>query len=102
MSPWSDWKDICRSFLNAKDDPDLLKVFVNTMLGETWEIKDRSGVPEQLYARREKYDAEVPNGVLVLTMGVDTQDNRLEYEIVGWDAQDSPWKIEWTEAWSGK
>jgi len=24
------------------------------------------------------------------------------YEIVGWDAQDSPWTIEWTEAWSGK
>ena len=93
MSPWSDWKDICRSFLNAKDDPDLLKVFVNTMLGETWEIKDRSGVPEQLYARREKYDAEVPNGVLVLTMGIDTQDNRLEYEIVGWDREEQSWGI---------
>lgn len=93
MSPWSDWKDICRSFLNAKDDPELLKVFVNTMLGETWEVRDRSGVPEQLYARREKYDAEVPNGVLVLTMGVDTQDNRLEYEIVGWDREEQSWGI---------
>ena len=93
MSPWSDWKDICRSFLNAKDDPELLKVFVNTMLGETWEVRDRSGVPEQLYARREKYDAEVPDGVLVLTMGVDTQDNRLEYEIVGWDRDEQSWGI---------
>ena len=93
MSPWSDWKDICRSFLNAKDDPELLKVFVNTMLGETWEVRDRSGVPEQLHARREKYDAEVPEGVLVLTMGVDTQDNRLEYEIVGWDREEQSWGI---------
>ena len=93
MSPWSDWKDICRSFLNAKDDPELLKVFVNTMLGETWEVRDRSGVPEQLHARREKYDAEVPDGVLVLTMGVDTQDNRLEYEIVGWDRDEQSWGI---------
>ena len=93
MSPWSDWKDICRSFLNAHDDPELLKVFVNTMLGETWEVRDRSGVPEQLYARREKYDAEVPDGVLVLTMGVDTQDNRLEYEIVGWDRDEQSWGI---------
>ena len=24
------------------------------------------------------------------------------YEIVGWDEQGSPWKIIWTEAWSGK
>lgn len=93
MSPWSDWKDICRSFLHAGDDPELLKVFVNTMLGETWEIRDRSGVPEQLYGRREKYDAEVPDGVLVLTMGVDTQDNRLEYEIVGWDRDEQSWGI---------
>ena len=93
MSPWSDWKDICRSFLNAHDDPDLLKVFVNTMLGETWEVRDRSGIPEQLHARREKYDAEVPDGVLVLTMGVDTQDNRLEYEIVGWDREEQSWGI---------
>lgn len=93
MSPWSDWKDICRSFLNAHEDPELLKVFMNTMLGETWEIRDRSGVPEQLYGRREKYDAEVPDGVLVLTMGVDTQDNRLEYEIVGWDRDEQSWGI---------
>lgn len=93
MSPWSDWKDICRSFLEAKDDPELLKVFVNTMLGETWEMRDRSGIPEALHARREIYDAEVPNGVLVLTMGIDTQDNRLEYEVVGWDRQDQSWGI---------
>ena len=93
MSPWADWKDICRSFLDAHDDPELLKVFVNTMLGETWEVRDRSGVPEQLYARREKYDAEIPDGVLVLTMGVDTQDNRLEYEIVGWDRDEQSWGI---------
>lgn len=93
MSPWSDWTDICRSFLKAKDDPELLKVFVNTMLGETWEMKDRSGVPEKLHGRREIYGAEVPPGVLVLTMGIDTQDNRLEYEIVGWDRQEQSWGI---------
>jgi len=56
-------------------------------------VRDRSGVPEQLYARREKYDAEIPDGVLVLTMGVDTQDNRLEYEIVGWDRDEQSWGI---------
>ncbi len=95
MSPWSDWTDICRKFLraNAKKDPELLKVFVNTILGETWEVRDRSGVPEKLYARRETYDAEVPKGVLVMTMGVDTQDNRLEYEVVGWDRDEQSWGI---------
>ena len=93
MSPWSDWKDICLSFLKAKDDPEQLKVFHNTMLGESWELRDHSGVPEQLYDRREHYNAEVPTGVLVLTMGLDTQDNRLEYEVVGWDRTEQSWGI---------
>lgn len=93
MSPWSDWKDICRKFLKGKDDPELLKTFYNTILGETWEIKDRSGTPEKLYARREHYNAEVPTGVLVLTCGMDTQGNRLEYEVVGWDRDEQSWGI---------
>lgn len=93
MSPWSDWTDICRSFLKAHDDPELLKVFVNTMLGESWEMRDRSGVPEALHARREIYNAEVPTGVLVMTMGMDTQDDRLEYEVVGWGREEQSWGI---------
>lgn len=93
MSPWSDWKDIVRSFLKAKDDPELLKVFYNTMLGETWEVRDRTGAPEKLHARREHYNAEVPTGALVLTMGIDTQDNRLEYEVVGWSRDEESWGI---------
>lgn len=93
MSPWSDWNDIALNFLQAKDDPELLKVFHNTMLGESWEMRDRSGVPEKLYERREHYNAEIPSGVLVLTMGVDTQDNRLEYEVVGWSRKEESWGI---------
>ena len=94
MSPWSDWRDIALSFLHAKDDPEALKVFYNTMLGESFEIREKSGEPEKLYARREHYNAEVPTGVLVLTMGMDTQDNRLEYEVVGWDRNEQSWGIE--------
>ncbi len=93
MSPWSDWKDIVRKFLKAKNDPEKLKTFYNTMLGESWEIHTNSGLDEKLYNRREHYDAEVPSGVLLLTMGIDTQDNRLEYEVVGWDRNAQSWGI---------
>lgn len=93
MSPWSDWKDIALTFLHAKDDPELLKVFHNTMLGESWELREQSGVPEKMLARREHYNAEIPTGVLVMTMGIDTQDNRLEYEVVGWDRNEQSWGI---------
>ena len=93
MSPWSSWKDIVWKFLKAKKDPDKLKVFHNTVLGETWEVHIKNGLEYELYKRREHYDAEVPTGVLVLTMGVDTQDNRLEYEVVGWDRVGQSWGI---------
>lgn len=93
MSPWSDWRAIALQFLKSKDDPELLKVFHNTILGESWELRENSGVPEKLYDRREHYAAEVPPGVLVLTMGIDTQDNRLEYEVVGWSRDEESWGI---------
>lgn len=93
MSPWSDWKNIVWKFLKAHKDPEKLKVFYNTILGETWEIHSNNGLEEALYKRREHYNAEVPDGVLVLTMGMDTQDNRLEYEVVGWDRDGQSWGI---------
>lgn len=95
MSPWGDWNDICRQFLISKDDVELLKVFTNTMLGECFEPHTANSEPEKLFARREHYNAEIPSGVLVLTCGIDTQDNRLEYEVVGWDRDEQSWGIEY-------
>ncbi|MDO4647620.1 MAG: phage terminase large subunit family protein [Eubacteriales bacterium] len=93
MSPWSDWKDIAWKFLKAHKDPEKLKTFHNTILGESWEVYVSDGLEERLYKRREHYNAEIPTGVLLLTMGVDTQDNRLEYEVVGWDRNGQSWGI---------
>ena len=95
ISPWSDWKEIIRKFLvaNARKDVESLKVVFNTMFGESWEVREGDGLDERLYQRREHYEAEVPYGVLVLTMGIDTQDNRLEYEVVGWDRNGQSWGI---------
>ncbi len=93
MSPWSDWKDIIYKFLKSKNDPEMLKTFYNTILGECWEVHTNKGLDEKLYNRREHYNAEVPTGVLLLTMGIDTQDNRLEYEVVGWDRNGQSWGI---------
>ena len=53
-----------------------------------------------MLARREDYGTrpdgtavELPDGVLVLTCGVDTQDNRLEYEVVGHGHYGETWGI---------
>jgi len=93
-SPWQSWADICNKFLEAKEDPEMLKAFVNTILGESFEDREKVEDPEILYNRRETFEAELPDGVLVLTCGVDTQDNRLEYEIVGYGRYGENWGIE--------
>lgn len=92
-SPWTPWKRICQAFLDAKDDPLRLKVVWNTLLGKLWEERGDIADEDVMMSRREVYDAEVPDGVLVLTMGVDTQDNRLEYEVVGYGQYGETWGI---------
>ena len=47
----------------------------------------------ELFNRREIYDAEVPEGVMVLTAGVDVQKDRFEIEVVGWGEGKESWGI---------
>ncbi|RMH19754.1 MAG: phage terminase large subunit family protein [Gammaproteobacteria bacterium] len=94
-SPWSSLKRIVADFLKKKDDPELLKTFVNTVLGETWEEKAEERDPNSLLRRREKYDAPVPEGALFLTAAVDVQDDRFEVEVKGWGRGQENWGIEY-------
>lgn len=84
-SPWKHWEEIVEDFLEAKrQGKEMLKVWRNTSLGLTWEDDGDLDIKDILLKRREFYNCQIPKDVLVLTCGVDTQDNRLEYEIVGW------------------
>ena len=94
-SPWADWKAECKKFLDSKDDPEMLKTFYNLELGLPFEYRETTAIPETMYLRREHYKAEVPNGVLVLTIGIDTQENRLEYEVKGWGRKEESWGIQY-------
>jgi len=82
-SPWLRWEDIIREFLQAGHDQAKLQAVINTKFGELFENRGDIEDPDLLMYRREEYDADLPDGVLVLTCGVDTQDDRLEYEVVG-------------------
>ena len=94
-SPWASWQDLCETWLKVKKDPDQYKVYVNTILGEPWEEKGEIEDYSYLLDRREEYPAELPDGVLILTAGVDVQDDRLEYEIIGWGKGERSWGIEY-------
>ena len=93
-SPWQSWEKIITRFLEAKKDPELLQPVYNTLFGQLWENRGDLESEEELQERAEMYGAELPEGVLCLTMGVDTQDNRLEYEVVGYGMFEENWGIE--------
>jgi phage terminase large subunit GpA-like protein len=91
---WYPWAEIVRRFQRAKKDRSLLKVWVNTNLGETWR-EDSDAPPEVdvILARAERYPAEVPAGVGALIMAVDVQADRLEWKIKGYGADEESWLI---------
>ncbi|MHC4397848.1 MAG: phage terminase large subunit family protein [Planctomycetota bacterium] len=93
-SSWRTWNDVKIEFLAEKDSPETLKTWVNTTLGETFEDEGATTDPHALYQRREDYTG-VPNEVKVLTIGVDVQGDRLEYEIVGWGVGKENWSIKY-------
>ena len=82
---WLSWSEIAKQFEDAEKDESLMKVFVNTILGETWKERGESPPWENLYNRRESYKPnKPPKDVTFITAGVDIQRDRIELEIVGW------------------
>ena len=100
-SPWTPWSRVCLDFLSAKDDPARLQVVYNTLFGRLWEDRGDLVGEDEMLARREDYGTrpdgtpvELPDGALVVTVGVDVQDSRLEYEVVGHGRWGETWGVE--------
>ena len=75
--------------------PETLRVWVNTFLGESWEDAGEQVNDYAIANRRETYGSQVPAGVVVLTAGVDVQDDRLEVEVLGHGRDEESWSIIW-------
>lgn len=94
-SPWVRFGELAKKWVDSQKDPEKHKVFINTEMAETYEenIQAGDGVePDSLLNRVEDYD-NAPAGVLIVTMSVDVQDDRLEYEIAGWGEDEECWSI---------
>ena len=101
VSSWATWESIIRKYLAAIGNTKKMQVVYNTCFGELWEDRGEIEDEDTLMARREDYGTrpdgspvELPEGVLVLTAGVDTQDDRMEYEVVGHGHFGETWGIE--------
>ena len=92
------WADIVEKFLVANEEKkkgniELLKAWTNTEKGQTWEEEGEEIEMDELFNRLEEYGCEVPEEVIVLTAGVDVQDDRFEVEVVGWGEEKESWGI---------
>lgn len=93
---WFSWGDAAAMFEDAKRNPDLMKGFVNTVLGEPYEEASEAPEWQRLYERRETYSQSiVPIGGLFLTAGVDVQKDRLECEVVAWGRGKESWSVDY-------
>ncbi len=92
---WLSWEQIARDWEAAKGKPEDIKTFKNTVLGETWQEQGEAPDWERLVERREDFAmGVVPKGALVLTAGVDVQDDRIECDVWGWAAGFSSWLVD--------
>ena len=99
-SPFRTWVELVQDFLEAKKSPEQLQTFINTSLAETWEEQGEEIEAEGLMAKCEQYNHEaIPDEVLVITAGVDTQNDRLEVQVIGWADNHEAWVLEYKIIW---
>ncbi len=95
---WLDWRTIALEFLNAKTymdkgDANLMQVWQNTRNARTFKELLTGVDIQDPDTRREDYLSEVPEGVMLLTAGVDTQDDRFEVTVIGHGKRGELWFI---------
>lgn len=97
FAPNATWAHIAADFLESKNDPERLKTFRNTTLGQTWEEKGDRPSWQRLASRAEPYKiTKVPAGGMILTAFADVHDNRLDVVVRAWGRSEESWLIYWT------
>lgn len=81
-SPFTRFSEIAKEFMDSKDDPDKLRNFTNSWLGEPWEeAKQRTSADDVLARQSDVEQLVVPEWAKLLTGGVDVQENCLYWTI---------------------
>lgn len=93
------WLDLVREWIASQNDPAKLKTFINDRLAEAWEDPAMRAVKHNLIADRAEPlpMRPVPPWVLAVTVGIDTQDDRLPVHILGWGRGLASWTIDYVE-----
>jgi phage terminase large subunit GpA-like protein len=96
---WKGWPSLVEEWEAAQEarligNSSPLKKFLNSSLAETWEETGTGADSKALAARAEDYELGlVPRGGLMLTMGVDTQPDRLEARVWAFGRGEESWLV---------
>lgn len=92
LFPNAAWRHLATEWLRVYKDPAQKKTFVNLVLGEPHQESIELTDPDSLRQRCEPYNYEtLPDGAKLVTVGADTQDDRLEATFVAWGANGESW-----------
>lgn len=95
--PNARWPKLVQEFLEAKADViNLMPAFVNTILGEVWEVQGQRLDTEAMKELREFWEEEVPSDVVAIVCGVDIQGDRWEAHLMGITADESVYSLDYT------
>lgn len=84
-SSWRRLSETAREFVDVQGNPERLKTWVNTALGETWQERGDAPDWERLLERAEDYPENwAPADALAVTGGVDVQGARVELYLWAW------------------
>jgi phage terminase large subunit GpA-like protein len=99
FSPNATWGQLAEEFEECRDDPTLLKTFVNTVLGEVWKVDYSKKLEAEGLASRARGYAEftAPSGAIFLTVGTDVQDDRVAVVVRAWGDGEESWLVHHSE-----
>lgn len=90
------WKEIAAMRDAALKDPEKAIEYNNTILGTSHDSSTMRLDHEELRKRHGQWKTRtVPQGVLVVTVGVDVQINRFDVSFVGWGRGERAWILDW-------
>tara|TARA_R110002124_G_C8970366_1_gene514991 strand:+ start:1304 stop:3310 length:2007 start_codon:yes stop_codon:yes gene_type:complete len=95
-SPFTKLRTLAREYVDAFGNPQLLKVFYNTRMAETWQEDGEQPDWQDLYDHnRETYPLyQIQTGAAMVTMGVDIQKDGAWYETTAWGRRFENWSID--------
>lgn len=97
-SPNATWQNLMEEYIACKDDQEQLKTFINVTCGEVYEDEYHTKASADGLAKRaaeEKYKKGIPpKEVLILTLGIDVQDDRLSMSVIGFGRNEEMYLVD--------